>query len=41
VELTDDQLAAMAAKVRKDVWPEVLKDVGEEWGQAILDKASN
>jgi len=41
VELTDDQLAAMAAKVRKDVWPEVLKDVGEEWGQEILDKASN
>lgn len=41
VKLSDEQLAAMAAKVRKDVWPEVLKDVGEEWGQAILDKAAN
>ena len=41
VKLTDDQLAAMADKVRQDVWPEVLKDVGEEWGQPILDKAAN
>lgn len=41
VELTDDQLAAMAAKSRELVWPEVLKDIGEEWGQAILDKAHN
>ncbi len=41
VKLTNEQLEAMAAKVRKDVWPEVLKDVGEEWGQAILDKAAN
>ncbi len=38
VELTDEQLAAMAEKVRTDVWPEVLKDVGEEWGQGILDQ---
>lgn len=41
VKLTDEQLNAMAAKVREAVWPEVLKDVGEEWGQAILDKAAN
>ncbi len=41
VQLTDAQLSAMAAKVREVVWPEVLKDVGEEWGQAILDKAAN
>lgn len=36
VKLTDGQIAAMAAKVRKDVWPEVLKDVGADWGQGIL-----
>lgn len=41
VKLTDDKLAAMAAKVRRDVWPEILKDVGEDWGKAILDKVSN
>ena len=41
VKLTDDQLSAMAAKVHKEVWPEVLMDVGEEWGQAIIDKAAN
>ncbi|SIO43913.1 TRAP-type C4-dicarboxylate transport system, substrate-binding protein [Rhodovulum sp. ES.010] len=38
VELSDEQLAAMAAKVREDVWPEVLQDVGAEWGQGILDQ---
>lgn len=41
VKLSDEQLSTMAAKVRETVWPEVLKDVGEEWGQAILDKAAN
>jgi TRAP-type C4-dicarboxylate transport system substrate-binding protein len=39
-EVSDDDLAAMAAKVRAEVWPEVLKDVGEDWGQAILDKVA-
>ncbi|WP_027245898.1 TRAP transporter substrate-binding protein DctP [Leisingera daeponensis] len=38
VELSDDELAAMAAKVRNDVWPVVLEDVGAEWGQGILDQ---
>jgi TRAP-type C4-dicarboxylate transport system substrate-binding protein len=38
VALSDDQLAAMAAKVRADVWPEVLQDVGADWGQGILDQ---
>ncbi|MFT5707275.1 MAG: TRAP-type C4-dicarboxylate transport system substrate-binding protein [Oceanospirillaceae bacterium] len=38
--LTDVQLGAMADKVRKDVWPIILDDVGKEWGQAILDKVS-
>lgn len=38
VSLTDDQLAAAAKKVRKDVWPQILEDVGQEWGQAVLDR---
>lgn len=37
VALSEDELAAMAAKVRAEVWPEVLADVGAEWGQSILD----
>lgn len=41
VRLSDDELAAMAAKVRADVWPAVLEDVGVEWGQAILDQIGN
>lgn len=41
VTLTPEELAAMAAKVRAEVWPEVLQDVGAEWGQAILDKVAN
>lgn len=41
VKLTDDQLAAMAEKVHKDVWPVILKDIGEDWGKSILDKALN
>jgi TRAP-type transport system periplasmic protein len=40
VELSDEQLSAMAAKVQAEVWPEVLKDIGVEWGQAILDKVN-
>ncbi|MGR3759215.1 TRAP transporter substrate-binding protein DctP [Roseobacteraceae bacterium NS-SX3] len=38
VSLSDEQLAAMADKVRTEVWPVVLEDVGAEWGQSILDK---
>jgi TRAP-type C4-dicarboxylate transport system substrate-binding protein len=41
VSLTDEQLSAMAAKVRADVWPVVLEDIGVEWGQAILDQIAN
>jgi TRAP-type C4-dicarboxylate transport system substrate-binding protein len=40
VALSDEELAAMAAKVRADVWPQVLEDVGADWGQSILDKAA-
>lgn len=38
VELSDEQLAATAAKVRAEVWPQILKDVGADWGQKILDE---
>lgn len=38
--LSDDQLAAIADKVRKEVWPEILEDVGKDWGQSILDKVA-
>lgn len=38
VQLSDSQLAAMASKVRAEVWPEVLKDVGEDWGKGILSQ---
>lgn len=38
--LSADELAAMAAKVRAEVWPAVLEDVGVDWGQAILDKVA-
>ena len=38
VDLSDEELAAMAEKVRAEVWPVVLEDVGADWGQAILDQ---
>ncbi len=37
VDITPEEIAATAAKIRKNVWPEVLKDVGEKWGQDVLD----
>ncbi|WOI32051.1 TRAP transporter substrate-binding protein DctP [Tritonibacter scottomollicae] len=40
ISLSDAELAAMAAKVRSDVWPAVLEDVGADWGRAILDKVA-
>ncbi|TDT77310.1 TRAP-type C4-dicarboxylate transport system substrate-binding protein [Litoreibacter halocynthiae] len=39
-ELSEDDLAAMASKVRAEVWPVVLEDVGVDWGQAILDQVA-
>lgn len=38
VALSDAELVATAAHVRAQVWPQVLEDVGQDWGQAILDK---
>ena len=40
VELSDEELAAMAAAVREEVWPQILEDIGVEWGQAILDEVA-
>lgn len=40
VTLSDAELAAAAKKVRQDVWPKILKDVGEDWGNNILQKIS-
>ena len=41
VKLSDDQLAAAAKKARAEVWPQILEDVGAEWGQGILDQIAN
>lgn len=41
IRLSQAELAAHAAKVRKTVWPEILKDVGEAFAQPILDKVAN
>ncbi len=37
VNLSDEEIAAIAKKVTADVWPSVLEDVGVEWGQGVLD----
>ena len=37
VRISPEEIAATAKKVHETVWPEVLKDVGTEWGQGILD----
>jgi TRAP-type C4-dicarboxylate transport system substrate-binding protein len=37
VGIGDAEIDAIAEKVKKEVWPEVLKDVGVEWGQGVLD----
>ena len=34
--LTEAEIAAIADKIHKTVWPEVLKDVGEDWGNSVL-----
>jgi TRAP-type C4-dicarboxylate transport system substrate-binding protein len=37
VPITEAQIAAIADKIHKTVWPVVLDDVGKEWGQGVLD----
>lgn len=34
---TPEQLDAYATKVRATVWPEIMKDVGQDWAQKVLD----
>lgn len=37
VKISDKEIATIAAKIHKTVWPAVLNDVGKEWGQGVLD----
>lgn len=37
--VTEEQLAAAAAKVRAEVWPEIVADIGEDWANEILANA--
>jgi len=37
VNISDAEIAVTAKKIQAEVWPVVLKDVGEEWGQGVLD----
>ena len=37
VPLSDADINAIAVKIQADVWPEVLKDVGVEWGTSVLN----
>ncbi len=36
VPITDSEIDAIAQKIQTQVWPEVLKDVGEDWGRKVL-----
>lgn len=38
VKLSDEELAAAAQKVRAEVWPKILEDIGADWGQGVLNK---
>jgi TRAP-type C4-dicarboxylate transport system substrate-binding protein len=38
VAVTPEQIAKTAAVAEQKVWPEILKDVGEDWGKAFLAK---
>ena len=37
VDISDDEIAAIAGKIHGEVWPVVLEDVGAEWGKRVLD----
>jgi TRAP-type C4-dicarboxylate transport system substrate-binding protein len=37
VNISEQEIAAIADKIKKTVWPEVLEDVGQDWGQGVLD----
>jgi TRAP-type C4-dicarboxylate transport system substrate-binding protein len=35
--ISEDEIAATAQKIRANVWPIILDDVGREWGQNVID----
>lgn len=37
VAIAPEEIAATAKKIRETVWPEVLQDVGKEWGEFVLN----
>jgi TRAP-type C4-dicarboxylate transport system substrate-binding protein len=37
VEISDEQIAAIAKKVHAEVWPSVLEDVGMDWGKGVVN----
>lgn len=41
VAVTSEEIDAMAEMARANVWPEILEDIGADWGQGILDQAFN
>ncbi|WP_239061046.1 TRAP transporter substrate-binding protein DctP [Desulfovibrio sp. JC022] len=38
VDFSDEDVTKTADKIRKVVWPEILNDVGVEWGQSVLNR---
>ena len=41
VEVTDAYIEATAQKVRANVWPEIIDDIGKEWAEQVLKSALN
>lgn len=37
VDISASEIATIAKKIQEKVWPQVLEDVGVEWGQSVLD----
>ncbi len=37
LSISDDEITAIAKKVRTVVWPQIQEDVGKEWAQGVLD----
>jgi len=37
VSISDEEIASIAKKIHKTVWPEVLEDVGNDWGTSVLN----
>jgi TRAP-type C4-dicarboxylate transport system substrate-binding protein len=38
IKLDDAQIAKMAEKAKTKIWPEILDDVGREWGEKVLSQ---